>query len=146
MRLRSKTTAGLVAATTDGRCNSSTSSTANTESCISAPATPRVRFDPDADVTTVPTIRTCETSSFVVDVFPFVPDTKITTLDCERSSIALGQSARSTRPGRVSPDPRPSAFESAPAVFAIDIARFRRGLFTPKVYLERRNFLGVMRK
>ena len=37
-----------------------------------------------------------------------IPDTKITTREADKSSIAFGQSARSTRPGSVSPAPRPS--------------------------------------
>src|ERR1019366_9096761 len=70
---------------------------------ISALAAPQARFDPDALVATGPSCETIATTALVVEVFPFVPEIKMTSLPRARSEIASGAILSKIRPGSVSP-------------------------------------------
>jgi hypothetical protein len=70
---------------------------------MSALATPHARFEPESLVATEPSCETIDAIAFVVEVFPFVPDTRITFLFQASKEIASGSMASKTLPERVSP-------------------------------------------
>ena len=129
MRLSNNTTLGFVSAITFGKWSSSTSKTAYGAWFISAFATPQLRLEPVVFEATFPSDEMIWASDLVVEVFPFVPETRATAFSAAKTSIELGKSPRAILPEMVSPDLPKKILEALPARRAIVSATARRVLF-----------------
>ena len=105
-----------------GKWSSSISRTAKGAGDISALAAPQARFDPDPLVATSPSCETMLATARVVEVFPFVPEIRMTSFPAANNEIASGSIAKRIRPGRVSPL-FPINFDAALALLATAIAK-----------------------